>query len=251
MVGSSAGALIGLMFVVVTLTAGRDRAEVERGKHLYTSPIVWHLGVILTLSGAAAVPGMSPRMFGVASGGLAVLGLGWGVRSTVGIARRLRRAGQRRHARLHRVAPHKHVPARDDDGHPPADQIGRQLRQSTVIITRPTEFDCYVAALDVAGSRRPLRNAAKKFELVSGVPPSRYPITGIGCCPHTAIGHAAAPPRSEMKSRRCIAFPQAQGNAHLVFNSGHQNRKLRPAEWGATISVHCENPGAANGRYGS
>ena len=88
MVGSSAGALIGLMFVVVTLTAGRDRAEVERGKHLYTSPIVWHLGVILTLSGAAAVPGMSPRMFGVASGGLAVLGLGWGVRSTVGIARR-------------------------------------------------------------------------------------------------------------------------------------------------------------------
>jgi hypothetical protein len=85
MIGSSAGALIGLMFVVMTLTAGRDRAETERGKHLYTSPIVWHLAVILTLSGAAAVPGISARIFGAATLGLAVLGVGWGVRSAVGI----------------------------------------------------------------------------------------------------------------------------------------------------------------------
>ena len=35
-VGPSAGALIGLMFVVVTLTAGRERDQTERGKHLYT-----------------------------------------------------------------------------------------------------------------------------------------------------------------------------------------------------------------------
>src|SRR5437763_1603295 len=88
MVGSSAGALIGLMFVVVTLTAGRDRAEVERGKHLYTSPIVWQLAVILTLSGAAAVPGISAKIFGYSTLGLAVLGFGWCVRSAVGIARR-------------------------------------------------------------------------------------------------------------------------------------------------------------------
>jgi hypothetical protein len=88
MVGSSAGALIGLMFVVVTLTAGRDRAEVERGKQLYTSPIVWHLAVILTLSGAAAVPGMSARIFAIGTVSLAILGFGWGVRSAVGIWRR-------------------------------------------------------------------------------------------------------------------------------------------------------------------
>jgi len=36
MIGSSAAALIGLMFVVVTLTAGRDRRDLERGKKLYT-----------------------------------------------------------------------------------------------------------------------------------------------------------------------------------------------------------------------
>jgi hypothetical protein len=88
MVGSSAGALIGLMFVVVTLTAGRDRAEAERGKHLYTSPIVWHLAVILTLSGAAAVPTISAKVFAIAAGGLALLSAGIGIRSAVGIARR-------------------------------------------------------------------------------------------------------------------------------------------------------------------
>ena len=88
MVGSSAGALIGLMFVVVTLTAGRDRAEVERGKHLYTSPIVWHLAVILTLSGAAAVPTMTVKFFASVAGGLAILGLWMCVRNAVAINRR-------------------------------------------------------------------------------------------------------------------------------------------------------------------
>jgi hypothetical protein len=85
--GPSAAALIGLMFVVVTLTAGRDRHEVERGKHLYTSPIVWNLGVVLVLSGAACAPTMTPRLYGVAGGGLAVLGLGMCIRNAIGIAR--------------------------------------------------------------------------------------------------------------------------------------------------------------------
>ena len=86
-VGPSAGALIGLMFVVVTLTAGRGRDETERGKHLYTSPIVWHLGVVLLLSGAAVAPTIGPRLFGGVSGGLAVLGIAMGVRSATGIVR--------------------------------------------------------------------------------------------------------------------------------------------------------------------
>lgn len=80
-VGPSAGALIGLMFVVVTLTAGRDRDQLERGKHLYSSPIVWHLGVVLLLSGAAVAPGMNPKLFGSVAGGLALLGIAMGLRS--------------------------------------------------------------------------------------------------------------------------------------------------------------------------
>ena len=93
MVGSSAAALIGLMFVVVTLTAGRNRDDVDRGKHLYTSPIVWHLGVVLVLSGAASAPTMTPKPFGVLAGGLAVLGVALGVRSAIVIAR-LRISGE-------------------------------------------------------------------------------------------------------------------------------------------------------------
>jgi hypothetical protein len=88
MVGSSAAALIGLMFVVVTLTAGRDRAEVERGKRLYTSPIVWNLAVVLVLSGAAIAPNMSAKPFAAVSGGIALLGFVLGMRSAVGIRRR-------------------------------------------------------------------------------------------------------------------------------------------------------------------
>ena len=86
-VGPSAGALIGLMFVVVTLTAGRERDQAEHGKHLYTSPIVWHLAVVLLLSGAAVAPTISPRWFGAVTCGLALLGFLMGLRSTVGIAR--------------------------------------------------------------------------------------------------------------------------------------------------------------------
>jgi hypothetical protein len=87
MIGSSAAALIGLMFVVVTLTAGRDRQQTERGKHLYTSPIVWHLAVVLLLSGAAIAPTIDPRLFGTVSAGLALLGIAMGIRSAVGIHR--------------------------------------------------------------------------------------------------------------------------------------------------------------------
>jgi hypothetical protein len=84
-VGPSAAALIGLMFVVVTLTAGRERDQTERGKHLYTSPIVWHLGVVLVLSGAAVAPTIHPKLFGIVTAGLALLGMAMAVRSAVGI----------------------------------------------------------------------------------------------------------------------------------------------------------------------
>jgi hypothetical protein len=86
-VGPSAGALIGLMFVVITLTAGRERDDTEQGKHLYTSPVMWHLGVVLALSGAAVAPAMGPHLFGIVGGALALLGIAMGIRSAVGIAR--------------------------------------------------------------------------------------------------------------------------------------------------------------------
>ena len=86
-IGPSAAALIGLMFVVVTLTTARDPQQLELGKHLYTSPIVFHLGVVLLLSCAAVAPTIGAAAFGLLATAAALIGLGFGVRSAVGIAR--------------------------------------------------------------------------------------------------------------------------------------------------------------------
>lgn len=87
MIGSSAAALIGLMFVVVTLTAGRDRNELERGKKLYTSPIVMHLAVVLVLSGGAIAPPLGADLFGISSAAVGVIGAAICTRNAVGISR--------------------------------------------------------------------------------------------------------------------------------------------------------------------
>jgi hypothetical protein len=84
-VGPSAGALIGLMFVVVTLNTGRNTDQRERGKHFYTSPIVWHLAVVLSLSGGAVAPSIREDRYGWVMLGLAIAGFAMACRSTYGI----------------------------------------------------------------------------------------------------------------------------------------------------------------------
>src|SRR5262249_7804935 len=67
------------------------------------------------------------------------------------------------------------------------------------------------------------RNAARKGAYSSAEDESRNPTTGIACCARAASGHAAAPPRSVMNSRRFIACPW-----HAKFGvQDHQNRKVR------------------------
>lgn len=88
MLGSSAAALIGLMFVVVTLTAGRNRKEVQGGKTLYTSPVVWHLAIVVVVSGATMAPTVSARFFGACGAAIAALGIFIGLRSAIGIGKR-------------------------------------------------------------------------------------------------------------------------------------------------------------------
>ena len=87
-VGSSAGALIGLQFVVIKLIADMSimRRDVEAGTGAFTTPSVVHFGVLLLLSAILCAPwkGMAP---------VAVL---WGLVGLCGIvytamvARRLR-----------------------------------------------------------------------------------------------------------------------------------------------------------------
>ena len=87
LVGSASAALIGLMFVVVTLTAGRRRSELEPGKKLYTSPIVWHLSVVLLVSGCALAPTISPHGFAAFAMLVAAIGATYAIRVAVGIVR--------------------------------------------------------------------------------------------------------------------------------------------------------------------
>jgi hypothetical protein len=56
-VGSSAGALIGLQFVVLTLIAGRpvNRGDAQAGD-AFTTPSVVHFGVVLLLSAVGSAP---------------------------------------------------------------------------------------------------------------------------------------------------------------------------------------------------
>ncbi len=56
MVGPSAAALVGWLFVIATLTSGFDRERAIRGSRVYSTPTVFHLGAIILLSAAALAP---------------------------------------------------------------------------------------------------------------------------------------------------------------------------------------------------
>jgi hypothetical protein len=64
LVGTSGGALIGIMFVVATLTAGIERRKADRGARLYITPSVFHFGVVLVASAIVSVPGVGPAATG-------------------------------------------------------------------------------------------------------------------------------------------------------------------------------------------
>jgi hypothetical protein len=87
MMGSAGGGLIGLLFVVITLTAGFERDQAARGQALYMTPTMVHFAVVLSISAVAEIPRLS--RFGFA--GLSALALGLGLlnsaRASVGIAR--------------------------------------------------------------------------------------------------------------------------------------------------------------------
>lgn len=55
MVGSSAGALIGLLFVVITLTGEIDPAKATIAQRTFMSPTVFHFVTVLIISCAAVV----------------------------------------------------------------------------------------------------------------------------------------------------------------------------------------------------
>jgi hypothetical protein len=85
-VGSAAGALIGLQFVVMTLIAERPPLRAEEAGAAFMAPTVVHFGTVLFLSALLCVPWQAITLTAVLLG---LMGLG-GVVYEVIVARRMR-----------------------------------------------------------------------------------------------------------------------------------------------------------------
>jgi hypothetical protein len=83
LVGSAAGALIGLMFVVAMLTAGLDSKRVAQGARVYVTPIVFHFAVVLLVSTITAVPGLVLHASGAILAGCAAVGFVYSGTTTI------------------------------------------------------------------------------------------------------------------------------------------------------------------------
>lgn len=61
LVGSAAGALIGLLFVVATLNTHVGRSQAREASTVYMTPIIFHFAMVLVMSGMAMAPDLSPQ----------------------------------------------------------------------------------------------------------------------------------------------------------------------------------------------
>lgn len=85
-VGSSAGALIGLQFVVVTLIAERPPLRAEEAGAAFSTPSVVHFAVVLLLSAIASIPWQAINGVAVFCGFVGVSGVAY----SIVVARRMR-----------------------------------------------------------------------------------------------------------------------------------------------------------------
>ena len=76
-VGSSAGALIGLQFVVLTLIAEKPQIATAEGGAAYLTPTIVHFGAVLLLSAVLRVPWHSIGAFALAWGLVGLAGIAY------------------------------------------------------------------------------------------------------------------------------------------------------------------------------
>jgi len=87
MLGSAGAGLIGLLFVVVTLTAGFDREQALRGQALYMFPTMVAFALVLGMSAIVIAPGLPPAVVIGVLGAGALGGCAAAIRATIGILR--------------------------------------------------------------------------------------------------------------------------------------------------------------------
>jgi hypothetical protein len=83
--GTASGGLIGLLFVVITLTAGIERSRALKASETFMTPNLVHFAVALVSSGLALAPRLPPRLTALILAGAALSGLGNAVRTCQGI----------------------------------------------------------------------------------------------------------------------------------------------------------------------
>ena len=79
LLGGASGSLIGLLFIVITLMAGRTREQTLQGASVYMTPLVFALAAVLVFSGTALAPHVEPGLVGLVMGGGGLGGLGYGL----------------------------------------------------------------------------------------------------------------------------------------------------------------------------
>lgn len=85
LLGTAAAGLIGLLFVVVTLSAGIDRSRALRAGGIYMTPIAVHFGVVLSMSAFTLVPHLTPPQLAGLIALFAALGFSASMRTCFGI----------------------------------------------------------------------------------------------------------------------------------------------------------------------
>jgi hypothetical protein len=85
LMGSAAASLIGLLFVVMTLTRNMDRSRALRGARIYMTPTALHFAIVLSICATALVPRLPVQMRAVLFGLAALVGLVNAIRALVGL----------------------------------------------------------------------------------------------------------------------------------------------------------------------
>jgi len=85
MLGTAAGGLIGLLFVVVTLTSNFERSQALKGTSIYMTPTAIHFAAALSICAAALAPNLAPRTAATLMALPVAVGLANAVRAGVGI----------------------------------------------------------------------------------------------------------------------------------------------------------------------
>ncbi len=86
-IGPSAGALLGIMFVVATLTAGLESNRASQGSQIYITPNVFHFAIVVVVSAITAVPNLAPEAAGAGIALCAAAGLFYSTRTAMRVFR--------------------------------------------------------------------------------------------------------------------------------------------------------------------